>query len=360
MKHSKVVELVFFYTCILAVAYILWLLFSPYFVALTLAGMLVLVAYPIHVWLGTKVFPGLPTLTALVSTMMTYVFIVVPICLVLYLLTRETVFLYEQLQISNNYSVDDVFVYLQNLVNQYLPGTSLSFSEGIRTFSAWGAVHLQSLFSSVVTFALSLFISIMATFFFFKDGKLLLGWIISVSPLPEDQDLLIASRIHVAVRSVLTGVILISLLQGIVAGFGFWFFGVPKPVLWGTVAAFGGLLPGIGTTVIMVPAILFLYFTSSTIAALGLLIWAVLAIIIVDNIISPMLMGRGNALHPLLVLLSVLGGISLFGMIGIIVGPVVVSVFLVLLELQKKIIYEEKVLDATLVTPKRLKNKKRA
>lgn len=359
MKHSKVVELVFFYTSILVVGYILWLLFSPYFVALALAGMLVLVAYPMHAWLLGKVFRKMPTVAALASTGLTYLFIVVPLCFVLFLLTRETVLLYEQLQVSNTYTFDDVFIYLQNLVDQYFPGTTISLTEGMKSFSAWGATHLQTLFSSVVTFALMLFISIMATFFFFRDGKRLLGWIISISPLPEDQDLLIANRIHVAVRSVLTGIILISLLQGIVAGLGFWIFGVPKPVLWGTVAAFGGLLPGIGTTVIMVPAVAFLYFSGHTIAAIGLLIWAILAIIIVDNILSPMLMGRGNALHPLLVLLSILGGISLFGMIGLIVGPVIVSVFLVLLELQKKIIYEEK-MTSSIQTTKRLKNKKSA
>lgn len=321
--------------------------------------MLVLIAYPMHAWLSSKFFKKMPTIAALASTLLTYLFIVVPICFVLFLLTRETVLLYEQLQVSNTYTLDDIFIYLQSILDQYFPGTTISLTEGVKTFSAWIVAHLQTLFSSVAAFALLLFISIMTTFFFFRDGKRLLGWIISISPLPEDQDLLIANRIHIAVRSVLTGIIFISLIQGIVAGLGFWIFGIPKPVLWGTVAAFGGLLPGIGTTVIMIPAVAFLYFTGHTFAAIGLLIWAVLAIIIVDNILSPMLMGRGNALHPLLVLLSILGGISLFGMIGLIVGPVIVSVFLVLLELQKKIIYEESVTNNS-QTLKRLKNNRRA
>jgi predicted PurR-regulated permease PerM len=341
MKHSKVVELVFFYASILVVAYILWLLFSPYFVALALAGMLVLVAYPLHLWISNKVIRNWPTVAALVSTVITYLFIVAPLCFVLYLLTRETVMFYEQLQANNTFTLDGVVVYIQNLINNYFPEVTLSLSDSLRSISAWSAVHLQTIFSSIVTFALSMFISIMATFFFFRDGKRLVAWLSTISPLPTDQDSLIANRIHIAVRSVLTGVILISLLQGLVAGVGFWIFGVPKPVLWGAVAAFGGLLPGIGTTVIMAPAVAFLYFTGNTVAAIGLLIWAILAIIIVDNIISPLLMGRGNALHPLLVLLSILGGISLFGMIGIIIGPVVVSIFLVLLELQKRVVFEE-------------------
>lgn len=338
------VELVFFYTSILVVSYILWLLFSPYFVALTVAGMLVIVAYPIQVWMSTKIFRTQQTAVALLCTLIAYLFIVVPIGFILFLLFHETVLFYEQLQTNNMLTFDNTLVFFQNLINQYFPNVTFSLSEGLKNISGWGAIQLQTLFSSAVTFTFSLFISIMATFFFFRDGKRLITWIVSVSPLPDDHDILILNRVQVAVRSVLMGIIFISLLQGLVAGLGFWIFGIPKPVLWGTVSAFGGLLPGIGTTVFMIPAVIFLYFTGHTVAAIGLLIWAIIAIIVVDNIISPMLMGRGNALHPLLVLLSVLGGVSVFGMIGLIVGPVIVSVFLVLLELQKRIIDKESIL----------------
>lgn len=359
MNHSKVVELTFFYICILATAYILWLLFSPYFVALTLAAMLVLMLYPVHSWLSNTIIKKSPNSTALLSTLIAYIFIVAPISFILFLLTRETVIFYEQLQGNSTFTVHSAFEYATSLLNSYFPGATVSISEATKAVSAWGASQLQSLFSSILTFSLTLFVSIMATFFFFRDGKKLVAWIVSVSPLPEDQDLLIANRIHVAVRSVLTGIILISLLQGFVAGIGFWIFGIPKPVLWGTVATLGGLLPGIGTTVLMVPAVIFLYVTGNTVAAIGLLIWALVAVIVIDNILSPILMSRGNALHPLLVLLSILGGISLFGMIGVIVGPVMVSIFLVLLELQKKIVFEG--ISASKVNfsrPKHLKNKK--
>jgi len=343
MNHSKVVELVFFYTSIIAVAYIMWLLFSPYFVAVALAGMLVITAYPIHDWLSDRIFKNSPNLVAFLSTVITFLFIVTPVCLILIILTRETLSLYEQMQNSSTFSFDGLFALLQNQINQYFP--TVSISDLVRSVSQWGVVQLQAIFSSVVTFAFTIFISILTSFFFFRDGQKIVDWIVAVSPLPNDQDHVIIKRIHIAVRSVLTGIVLVSLLQGLVAGIGFWLFGVPKPVLWGTVAAFGGLLPGIGTPVIMIPAIIYLYFSGSVFAAGGLLIWALLSIVIVDNIIAPMLMSRGNALHPLLVLLSILGGISLFGMIGVIAGPVLVSIFIVLLQLQKKIIYEDFVIE---------------
>jgi predicted PurR-regulated permease PerM len=132
---------------------------------------------------------------------------------------------------------------------------------------------------------------------------------------------------------VATGTVLVAILQGLLAGIGFAIFGIPRPILWGTIGALGALLPGLGTITIMVPGVLYLLYLGNITAAVGLMIWAAVCIVVVDNFISPYLMSRGNNLHPFVVLLSVLGGIALFGPIGFIIGPVMISLFLVLLEL---------------------------
>lgn len=101
----------------------------------------------------------------------------------------------------------------------------------------------------------------------------------------------------------------------------------------GSIASFGALIPSVGTSIIFVPAVLYLIFQGNIVFAVGLTIWGMLAVGLIDNLLGPYLMSRGNTLHPFLVLLSVLGGISLFGPIGFIIGPVVVSLLMVLLEL---------------------------
>ena len=126
---------------------------------------------------------------------------------------------------------------------------------------------------------------------------------------------------------------LVALIQGCLTGVGLWLFGFENTFIWGVLAAFGALIPSVGTTLVLVPAVLYLFFTGDTVAALGLIAWGVVAVGTIDNILGPYLMGRGNSIHPLLVLLSVLGGISVFGFIGFLLGPIVVSLFLVLLEL---------------------------
>jgi predicted PurR-regulated permease PerM len=101
------------------------------------------------------------------------------------------------------------------------------------------------------------------------------------------------------------------------------------------------LIPGVGTTIVTVPAIVYLFFVGEIFSAVGLLVWSVLIVGLVDNLIGPYLISRGNNLHPFIILISVLGGISLMGPIGFVIGPVVVTLFVVLLEIYNQYIGQE-------------------
>src|SRR3989344_5594398 len=123
---------------------------------------------------------------------------------------------------------------------------------------------------------------------------------------------------------------------------GFTIFGIDRAVLWGAVGAILAMIPGLGTLAIMVPGIFFLAISGAVPAAIGLAIWTVVTVIVVDNIIAPHLMSRGNNLHPFIMLTSVMGGISTFGPIGFIIGPVIVTLFTVLLEVYNQYLAREK------------------
>jgi predicted PurR-regulated permease PerM len=143
------------------------------------------------------------------------------------------------------------------------------------------------------------------------------------------------------VRSVTTGVVFVAIIQGVLAAIGFAVFGIERAALWGAFGAILAMMPGIGTFAVMVPGIVFLFLTSSTFNAVGLLIWTILMIVLVDNLLGPQLMSRGNKLHPFIILTSVLGGVSAFGPIGFIVGPVIVTLFVVLLEVYNQYIAKD-------------------
>lgn len=182
----------------------------------------------------------------------------------------------------------------------------------------------------------------LGSFYFFRDGKELMQMLIKASPLPDKEDEIIFERMARAVRAVATGTLLIALIQGTLVALGFAIFGIPRPILWGVFAALGALLPGIGTTIVTAPAIGYLFVIGDTVMGAGLAIWSVLIVGLIDNMVGPYLIGRGNNMHPFIILISVLGGISLFGPIGFIVGPVIVTLFFVLLEIYNQYIIKDK------------------
>jgi predicted PurR-regulated permease PerM len=176
-------------------------------------------------------------------------------------------------------------------------------------------------------FFLQLFIMLYAMFFFLADGREILDRILYYVPLgPEDESRLLERFVSVA-RATLKGSLLIAIVQGALSGFAFWMFGVPGAAFWATVTVVVSIIPAIGAAIVWVPAALYLFATGHTGAAVGLLLWSGLVVSTVDNFLRPRLVGRDTRMSDLLVLLSTLGGIVLFGAVGFGVGPIIAALF---------------------------------
>ena len=142
-------------------------------------------------------------------------------------------------------------------------------------------------------------------------------------------------------RAVVSGTVLLALIKGTLAAIGFSLFGIERAILWGSLASVGALMPGIGTSVVTLPAVAYLFLFGEMTSAIGLLIWSLTVVGLIDNLIGPYLISRGNNMHPFIILIAVLGGISLMGPVGFIIGPVIVTLFLVLLEIYNQYIVHE-------------------
>ncbi|MCX6753756.1 MAG: AI-2E family transporter, partial [Candidatus Nomurabacteria bacterium] len=138
------------------------------------------------------------------------------------------------------------------------------------------------------------------------------------------------------VNRVIKGSFFIAIIQGALAWLGFWFFGVPNPALWGVVAGMTSLVPNLGTSLVTIPSILFLYFTGLPLHALGLLLWAMLIVGTVDNFLSPYIISRNTDIPAILTLFSILGGIALMGPVGILIGPLTLSLLYSLVSIYRK------------------------
>jgi predicted PurR-regulated permease PerM len=214
--------------------------------------------------------------------------------------------------------------------------SSLNVTVYIQNFLEWSFANLDTIFSSVTKLAFQIFIMLFALFYLLRDGRKLRTALISLSPLLDTYDQKIITKVRQAISSVVAGSLVVSLIQGILTGLGFFVFGVPNPALWGSFAVVAALIPGFGTSLIIVPGILYLFFESTQAHAFGLLAWGILAVGLIDNYLAPILMNRGIQIHPFVILLSVMGGLAFFGPIGFIAGPLIVALLAALFEIYKE------------------------
>jgi predicted PurR-regulated permease PerM len=178
-----------------------------------------------------------------------------------------------------------------------------------------------------VGFFLQLFIMLYAMFFFLADGKSILHRILFYIPLPpEDEERLLDKFVSVA-RATLKGSLLIAIIQGVLAGLAFWLVGVPGWAFWGTVTIVVSIIPAVGGAIVWLPMVLYLFVTGHNGAAVALFLWSAVVVSTVDNFLRPRLVGRDTRMSDLLILLSTLGGIFLFGAVGFVVGPIVAALF---------------------------------
>jgi predicted PurR-regulated permease PerM len=186
---------------------------------------------------------------------------------------------------------------------------------------------LAAVTRGTLTFFLQAFVLLYALYFFLVDGPETLRGIVRYLPLDPRQKEELLGRFVSVTRATLRGSLLIGLIQGSLAGLAFWVAGVPGPAFWGTVMVVLSILPAIGSAIIWVPAVIYLLLAGEVGSAFALLAWCAIVVSTVDNFLRPRLIGRDARMSDLMVLLSTLGGIVLFGAVGFIVGPIVAALF---------------------------------
>lgn len=209
----------------------------------------------------------------------------------------------------------------------------------------WANENFGSLFGSVAAIArtiLAFFLWLFALFYLLRDGERIQKIMVNASPLNDHYDNEIINRLARAIKSVIGGTLLIALVQGILTGVGFAIFGVPLPFIWGSLAVIVSLIPAIGVGLINAPAAIYLFATGNQVSGILLLIWGVGFVGTIDNIFRPILLERGTQIHPLVILFSVIGGISLFGPIGFITGPLVMTLISEFMKVYKQLVLQEK------------------
>lgn len=325
--HQKT-QLYFFFLLFAAVAVVCFFIFLPYLALLILALSLAVAVEPWYHGI-TKFCGGHRGIGALLTMIIVAIVILTPLTFIGLQVFNESKNLYAY--ISNNQAI--VIEAITHKIQIAWPGFNFEPSAYLQQFAGSLTTNLTAIFSSTFSTFIQLLLGLVALFFFLRDGDDFLKYLVTASPLDDGYDKKIVFKLKEAINRVVRGNLLLGLIQGVVASLGFIIFGVPNPALWGSLVAFCSFVPTIGTSLITVPAIIFLFLTGHHLPALGLTIWVILVVGLIDNLLAPYIIGRGSKIHPLFLLFSIIGGVVLFGPIGILLGPLSISFFFALIEI---------------------------
>ena len=202
---------------------------------------------------------------------------------------------------------------------------------------------ISNLLFSIPLFILDMFIVLFVMFFLFRDGKILIDKIERIMPLKDKYRKHVFKKLNNMAYAVIYGSIIIAIIQGTLGGIGFLIFGLSSPLLWGVVMIFASLIPYIGSSIIWFPAAILLIIdgyinpeSSTLIKGILLLLYGIFIVGTIDNILKPKIIGDKAGIHPVLVLLGVVGGLSFLGFVGIIIGPIILAMLVTFID-----IYEE-------------------
>ena len=325
----------FFLIMVAVVGYLFWTVLEPFALVLMTAGVFAIILSPLDAWLNRHLKHA--RISAAIVSVGMVVLVFVPLLLLSVVMVGQASDLVQE-SLRDTGWIADVRTMLHPILVILPPDVQASilaydFSQLGLTIATWAFQNIGSVFSSATALILNTFLFFIALYYLIVDREKIYKELLALSPLKDTVDSKILKRIVGTVRSVVFGVMILAFVQGVCAAIGMTIFGVPGSLIWGAVTALAALVPLVGSALVLVPAILYLFSTGSVSAAIGLLIWAILVVGLVDNVLGPYLIRGTTHMHAFLVLISVLGGLQAFGYIGIIAGPTILASLLALVEL---------------------------
>jgi predicted PurR-regulated permease PerM len=207
------------------------------------------------------------------------------------------------------------------------------FVQGAQSSSTFLVTQVKGIAQNVLSFTVNFIVALLTLFFFLRDGAEFLNRLQRLLPMDREHQERLLSNIVDAVTAVVHGSLVVAMVQGLLAGLAYWALGVPFSVLWGVATAFGALLPFGGSTLVTVPASIYLFLQGETVRGVILLVWALGVVGMVDNILKPLVIGNRLGVPVLFLFFGIFGGLALFGAVGIILGPALFALLRALLDL---------------------------
>ncbi len=335
---------VFFFGLFLFLLFQMTRLLAPLLSPLLWAAILTLALHPIYKKLSSRL-AGWPGTSAVIMTFATLLLIIGPSVALLIILAAQSAGLYEGVStIVQSGKLAELWGHFESsFANKLLAHPSLAgldirgmVVKSIGDVSSGLAGQLGSMLKNTLIFLVDIVIMLIAMFFFFRDGEIYYDTAINLLPFTQKQKDDIARKFADTFRAVINGVFLIALLQGIMTGVGFFLFRMPFSIFWGFLAAVLALLPVGGAALVWVPGAAYLYLTRSALQGILLAAWGLVLVSLPDNFLKPLIIGKKAKIPTFILFIALLGGLQAFGVLGILFGPVIVSLLAAFIQIYRE------------------------
>ncbi len=330
---------------------VLMMFLSPFLADVLMATIIVTAVYPLHRLLSKKArFPA--SLSSFISLLLVAVILLIPFVLFIFFMAQQAADAYVSISGKLNAMViqshvDSIDKFLAILpfgdkIKAFLASTPISPTDILKTagdvvgnISSFLLGNTTNILKHLSVFAIHAMVFLITMFYLLRDGDRLVQYLYSLIPLSAEYRKELFKKLNKISYGIIYGIFGAAILQGILVGIGLAIVGINNPAFWGAIAALFSPLPYVGTAVVWVPCIIILVVEGHLWLALFLAIWCMIIVGTADNLIKPFLIGSRTTLHPLAVLLTILGGAFAFGLKGLLFGPFVLTLTLAFLHIYK-------------------------
>ena len=318
-----------------------FMIVRPFIVSIISAAILAYLFYPAYKYFLSYVPKNLrpESIAALLTCLIMVLIIFIPLVGITVVLSGEVADGYNFFQ---NILRSPSFTFeLPPLVRHYL-GDISQFKEPFANLGTQLILWVEKIITSIPNAVMNIFLTVFSVYFFLKGGQNVMSFIEDFFPLPEGRYKQIFTRFDELSKGMILGQIVVGIIQGILAGLAFFVLGVPNPVLWGVLTAIISTIPMLGAALVWLPVVAYLFMVESLTGnyarTWSLLIFGTFVISTIDNILKPKIIGERARIHPLIILFGIVGGIQLLGIPGLLIGPMILTVFDVTLEILRDVI----------------------
>ncbi len=344
MDQRKQIISIFFFALFLFVIYQLLRIFSPFAKVVFWAAILTFAFYPLYQLFHKSVKNR--NAAAFLTTFCIFLLVIPPSLFVLSNLVTQTLELYQKAKIYvRGEGIESIiqtilsFPWFQNiqdkipnsnLLKEYLSNLLLRNTHLAAKFAT---AHLGLVTKNIFLILFNIFLTVILTFFFLRDGEKIYRFIYELTPLEEKDRKIVFSKINDAFSGVIRGQLITSITQGLLAGLTFFFLRLPAPLFFGFATFVTSTIPITGASTVWVPFTFYLFLTQQTPKAISLAIIGTFVISLSDNLIKPILIGEKTKIPVFLLFLGILGGLHAYGVTGVFLGPVFITLFFALIKI---------------------------